>query len=76
VLTVSRSDGSEKRWRVPLTAQTPRGAEDLKRALVSQFIGESADPRNWTLVLSGTAGSPAFDLHEAPQLFGAAEPLD
>lgn len=75
-LTISRSDGSAKTWRVQLTAQTPLEAEALKAALVERFVGASASAGDFQLTLTGTAGSPVFELVERTQMFGDATEID
>lgn len=63
-LTVSRLNGPGKTWRVQLTPQTPLGVEELKVALVRKFVGVDASPADYNLRVSGTVGSPMFELDE------------
>lgn len=64
LLTVSRLDGSGKTWHVQLTAQTPLGVEELKAALVERFVDAKATSADFELKVSGTVGSPKYELQE------------
>lgn len=63
LLRLTSSKGA-KRWRIQLSPDAPLGAEELRGALVHEFVDSQADEHNYELTVSGTLGAPIFDLTE------------
>lgn len=75
IVELKRLDGTSTRWSLPLTSQTPLGQDELRAALVVEFVGSQGVPDNFKLVLSGTLGEPHFSLSEGSRPFGDKKAL-
>lgn len=68
-LTVKMRNGDESRWEFELSPDAPLDTQQLKEAMVSAFIHETADPEVFKLTVGGTASAPAFQLEEGSATF-------
>lgn len=75
-ITIHRGDGSAERWRFEISPDAPVNPDELKVALVREFVGEDADPAHFRLTLGGTASSPNFLLTEERRLFQNRQRLE
>ena len=63
-LTIKRQDGTVERWGFDLSPTAPNAKEQLKAALVVEFIGENADADTFDFEEGGTRAAPAYTLAE------------
>ncbi|HEX6682237.1 MAG TPA: hypothetical protein VF062_05555 [Candidatus Limnocylindrales bacterium] len=76
MLIAKFQDGSERRWRFELAPDVPLGREQLRTALVHEFLGEDAKPERFQLAVDGTLAQPLFILEEKKRsYFGKTEEL-
>lgn len=74
-ITIQRSDGSTERWRFQLSPDAPLYPEELKLAIINEFLDDAVDPTQFELSLGGTAASPTLTLFERRRYFTARERL-
>jgi hypothetical protein len=63
-LTVTLQNGTARHYRFELASDAPLNLDELRGALVSEFVSPDADASRFDLVVGGTLGAPAFTLRE------------